>query len=582
MKKIHALLATLIVVIFLGCQPSLVTISEKNIQKYPFQVATANNGYSLEMPTVYDALYKSRILNLGGVLDTILVREFIDSLVLDSMMGFEASEVNLGEYYNEFRMYKLRYYDLLVKQYLQKMVYEQAESDSLEIVEYYYANEEMFAIEEQVDLYHIAFSADALLNGADSLKFRKLNEEDLDKEIYRYADSVKSLITSSDKFPAIAAQFSEDVVAAREGGHLGWTKKGKHPDPFDSVAFALRDGELGGPYKDVNGWHVIMVDKYYPAGLQPINEYLYIGAKNTLQMTKTNEIGKKLIDSLFADFDVQLNSDILNENLYIIKGMTWGAIINGIDTIDCNEARSLELTYREKFKVENTTAEMKAEMFRRLGERYILVQAARNTGIEEDSVIVSKREKLVYKYKRSIISKKRVDYNWIPEDSLIKKYYDEHIDDYEVHKPLKVQHIIIEDSLFGEFLRDQAMSGIDFLELAKEHYPGEESIRNELADLGDIGENDVSKEFYNMALMTPIGEVSHPVKTEFGYHIIKVLKINKTMTLDEAKRTIIPTLKREYQKNFLKKFQDNLFSKFEVQSVGTLYPVHLKPKSLRE
>jgi len=70
--------------------------------------------------------------------------------------------------------------------------------------------------------------------------------------------------------------------------------------------------------------------------------------------------------------------------------------------------------------------------------------------------------------------------------------YEYNIDDYTFEKPLTVQHIIVDDSVTGEFIRDQANSGVDFLDLAETFYPGEPSLRRELAQLGKIGPNDVT------------------------------------------------------------------------------------------
>jgi len=581
LKQIHTLLAVLVIILTVSCKPSF-TISEVNYQEHNFQVATADNNYTLDMQQVYEALVKSKILNLGGVLDTVFVRDYIDSLVLDSLIGFDARKIKLDEHYAQYRMFKLRYYDILLRQCLKKMVYDKAVSDSAEIVAYYYANEDLFAIEEQVNLYDLALTNNTLLNGPDSLYYREMSDEELENQMVRFADSIKSLITSPDKFPEIAKQFSEDVAAARDGGHIGWTKRNKYVPPFDSVAFALRAGDIGGPYKDVNGWHIIMVDEYFPAGLPELNENLMVAVEKTLQTSKTNTIGNKLIDSLFSKMSVQLNMEIADKDIYVVDGKTWGAIINGLDTIDCNEARSLELTFRDKYKVQNTTAEMKASLFRQLGERYAIVQAARHIGLEEDSVVTVQREKLMYKYARAISDAKRKNVKWVPSDSLLQAYYDSHMEDFEVKKPLKVQHIIVSDSVFGEFLRDQAMSGIDFMELAKEHYPGEESIRSDLADLGYIGKKDVSEAFYNAAAITLVGDISHPVKTEFGYHLIKVLEHKSSQTFDEARRTIAPILKKEYQLKFTKEFKHKLFDEYNVHSLGSLYPVHLKPKSMRQ
>ena len=74
---------------------------------------------------------------------------------------------------------------------------------------------------------------------------------------------------------------------------------------------------------------------------------------------------------------------------------------------------------------------------------------------------------------------------------MVEQYYQAHLDEFSPEKPLVVQHIIVQDSLFGDFIRSQAMSGYDFLDLAKEYYPGDEDVRAELADLGEIGRGDV-------------------------------------------------------------------------------------------
>ncbi len=573
--------AALIIGTMFGCKPSF-TISDKNYQEHNIEVATADNGYSIGMPEVYEELSKSKLLNLGGILEPEQTQEFIDSLVLDSMIGFEANEIKLVEHYEQFRMFKLRYYDILIRAYLKKMVYDKAIFDSLDVVEYYYANEELFKIEEQVNLYHLSLTKETLLNGDDSLKFRKYSSEDLETALIKYADSVKSLIISPELFPEIAKQFSEDVTKIQDGGYIGWTKRNKFHPPFDSVAFSLQVGEISEPYKDINGWHIIMIDEYFAEGLPELTKQLFVSVEKNLKNIKTNRIGNQLIDSLMSTLHIQVNKEIADKNMFIVDGQTWGATVNGLDTIDCNEARSLELNYRDKFKVLNTTPEMKEQLFKQIGEKYIIVQAARNVGLESDSAITEQREKLIHKYARNIITKERADFRWTPNDSLIEAYYNNNLIDFEVNKPLKVQHIIVADSLFGEFLRDQAMSGVDFMELANEHYPGEESIRNDLADLGYIGKTDVSESFFHAASITLVGDVSHPVKTEFGYHLIKVLDIKKSQTVKEARRIIIPILKKEYQTTHLQNFKNKLFVKYNVQSKAQLYPIHLRPKSLRK
>jgi hypothetical protein len=175
----------------------------------------------------------------------------------------------------------------------------------------------------------------------------------------------------------------------------------------------------------------------------------------------------------------------------------------------------------------------------------------------------------------------RYDQAWRPDDSLVRRYYDEHIDRFTIEKPLEIQHIIAEDSSFAEFLRDQAMAGVDFLELAREYYPGEPEIRAELANLGRVGPGEVPDALYNAALLTPVGDVSHPVKTEFGYHIVKVVSRQDAIGFSRASMEIVPILRRQHAQVVFGQYRDRLYDRFRVEFPGKLRPLHFKPLEYR-
>ena len=81
--------------------------------------------------------------------------------------------------------------------------------------------------------------------------------------------------------------------------------------------------------------------------------------------------------------------------------------------------------------------------------------------------------------------------------------------------------------------------------------------------------------------MTVPGEVSYPVKTEYGYHIIKVVRHHRSLTVDLARLSILETLKQLHQAEIFNNYRENLFERYHVQFPGKLHPVHLKPRSLR-
>lgn len=72
------------------------------------------------------------------------------------------------------------------------------------------------------------------------------------------ADSLYNVVTAAGAdFAAVARQFSQDPGSARNGGDLGFFGPGMMVQEFDSVAFALADGEISRPFKTPFGWHII-------------------------------------------------------------------------------------------------------------------------------------------------------------------------------------------------------------------------------------------------------------------------------------------------------------------------------------
>jgi len=128
----------------------------------------------------------------------------------------------------------------------------------------------------------------------------------------------------------------------------------------------------------------------------------------------------------------------------------------------------------------------------------------------------------------------------------IADYYENHLEEYQVPKTVEARHILIkvdpqaspEDEQKArariEEILEMARGGQDFAELARKYSEGPSRDRGGF--LGEFRRDVMVKPFADVAFSTPAGEISDPVRTQFGWHLIKVEKVNpaKTKSLGEA------------------------------------------------
>lgn len=112
----------------------------------------------------------------------------------------------------------------------------------------------------------------------------------------------------------------------------------------------------------------------------------------------------------------------------------------------------------------------------------------------------------------------------VPSDEEIQAYYDEN---QELYSETEAQHILVEDQARAEDIAAQldAASGSKveslFAKLAK-RFSLDDSNADNSGELGFFGPGDFVEPFEKAAAKLDIGEISAPVQTEFGWHVIRV------------------------------------------------------------
>lgn len=122
--------------------------------------------------------------------------------------------------------------------------------------------------------------------------------------------------------------------------------------------------------------------------------------------------------------------------------------------------------------------------------------------------------------KDNVLVNKLID-SWTKDvkvtDSEAEKYYNDNKSQFEV---VKASHILVSDEKTANEIYDKLKNGANFAELAKQ-YSIDTSTKDNGGELGEFPRGTMVQEFEDAAFALNPGEISKPVKTQYGYHIIK-------------------------------------------------------------
>ncbi len=137
-------------------------------------------------------------------------------------------------------------------------------------------------------------------------------------------------------------------------------------------------------------------------------------------------------------------------------------------------------------------------------------------------------------------------------DEEINSYFEENKDRFAQEEEVQASHILVDDEETANKVKKLLDDGGDFAALAKEY--SKDGSAQSGGDLGYFTKGEMVQEFEDAAFSMEIGQVSEPVKSEYGYHIIKV------------------TDKKEAQEATLENSKDEIKDILRNQKVNELYP----------
>ena len=242
-----------------------------------------------------------------------------------------------------------------------------------------------------------------------------------------------------------------------------------------------------------------------------------------------------------TDYVASVNGEkISKDELYDLLVSQYG--VDGVDQLIIDKIIEIEA---KKENISVTQEEIDKEMTEYMdsyGGEDIFNQMLEMYNVDVSDIEESMQSSLVIEK----LLEKRISIT----DEEMETYFEENKDSFAEEEKVQASHILVEDEKTAKEIVEKLTAGEDFADLAKEYSTDEESSENG-GDLGFFGRGEMVQEFEDAVFALEVGELSEPVKTEYGYHIIKL--VDK----QEAKEAVFEDVKEEIKSTLLdSKIQD--------------------------
>ncbi|WLG16866.1 peptidylprolyl isomerase [Bacillus cereus] len=193
----------------------------------------------------------------------------------------------------------------------------------------------------------------------------------------------------------------------------------------------------------------------------------------------------------------------------------------------------------DKYKISDDEAKKKVEELKKqMGDNfsmYITQMGAKNEGGLQDKL---KSQLAFEKAVKASVTEKEIKNHYKPK--------------------LKASHILVKDEKLAKEIKEKLNSGEEFAALAKQ-YSDDSGSKEKGGELGEFGSGEMDSKFEEAAYKLEIGQVSDPVKSSYGYHIIKLIEKRELKSFDQEKENIRKELEakrlkdQQWQQEFFKK-----------------------------
>ncbi len=203
-------------------------------------------------------------------------------------------------------------------------------------------------------------------------------------------------------------------------------------------------------------------------------------------------------------------------------------------------------------------------------DRYIvkklLLKEAKKENIEKEKDFEDRLSEIREQLLIESLLKKKLATNLNVSEDEIKKYYETNKDKFKKGPEVDTRQILVKTEKEAKEIRARLEKGEDFTELAK-RYSIDPSAKGTGGEIGYHGKGTLLPEYEAVAFkMTKVGQISQPVKSQLGYHIIQLqgTKPASETPYEEVKEFIRQRIGQERQNEVLEKYVTDLKTKAKI------------------
>jgi len=239
------------------------------------------------------------------------------------------------------------------------------------------------------------------------------------------------------------------------------------------------------------------------------------------------------------------------------------AIVNGSEITEKDVNRSL-LRFPKETQEHYKTEEGKRQFLDQVINFELIYNYALDSDMENDPDYIEQMH-LIEKDILIQTGVKNIMANINITEEEIQKYYEDNSEMFKSQETASAKHILVDTLEQMKEIKAEITNGTSFEEAAQKHSKCPSSAQG--GSLGSFTRGQMVPEFEEVAFKLKVGEISEPVKTQFGYHLIQLDEKSSAnvKSLEESRELIAENISHQKQNEKYISSVTELKNKYEVE-----------------